>query len=285
MPTAVADVALAELVCALEDVRPDSLRSSLRSLRTDRVFARYLAESCLLRDGRGPGRRAETLRRVLRADPDERAELDRFVLDSAALAALRARRVFLGRELRHRARRADPTRPFRAASIGLGDHGPLLDLLSGPAAAPALLEATVVDVDEDGVTDALERARGSRTSAAVKGTVRDPRALDAELAVRSQDVVVLAAHLDFVATDEAEEVIGRAYDRLAPGGELLTGHWHDDLTPRDRLVLEGLLGWAPVFRRPRALARLVQTFARERGATVAGCLRGPNIFFVIQRPV
>ncbi len=285
MPTAVADVALAELVCALEDVRHDSLRSSFQGLRSDRAFATFLAESCLLRGGRGPGRRAETLRRALRDDPEERAELDRFVLDSTALAALRARRVFLGRELRHRERRADRSRPFRAASIGLGDHGALIDLLANPVPATAPVEAAIVDVDEEGVTDALDRARGEGGRATVRGASGDPRALDDELAPRSQDVIVVPAHLDFVSADDAAEVIRRAFDRLAPGGELLTGHWHDDLTPRDRLVLEGLLGWAPVFRRPRALARMVQGFAGERGATVAGCLRGPNIFFVIQRPV
>lgn len=287
MPTAVAEEALTELVCALEDVRDDALRSSVLTLLADRSFAPFTEASRLIRRGPVDLHRGEVLRRVLRHDSagsGRESELDRFLLDSVALSALRARRVFLVRELLNRWRHSSPRRAFRATSLGIGAHAELLELLAHESVQPVAVEATIIDADARGVEKTLERVRAQGLNGVVRGMVRDPsRFAGDDGALVPQDVILAPYQLDFLSDADATSMLDRALEGLAPGGELLTAHWHHDLTARDRLVVGGFLGWEPTFRKPRALARLIQGVARKCGATAVGLLRGPNLYFVIQR--
>ena len=286
MTPALADQALTELVSTLEDLHPDSLERSVGRLLEERAFRSFAAASRLLRSGRGPRPGVAALRAVMEATDEapEASDLDRFLLDSGALSALRARRVFLGRELMYRWRRSDPARPFRALSLGAGSHSELLELLAFDHVQSEDVEATVVDIDAASLGEVRQRAEQLGVDGSVRTIAADPRTFAAAgPTLPDQDVITCACQLDFMDDTDVDLVVSQAIDRLAPGGELLLAHWHDDLTAKDRLVLEGFLGWEPKFRSPRLVAHKVQQIAEERGVVLAGMLRGPNVYFVLQR--
>ncbi|MBI4878994.1 MAG: hypothetical protein HY812_04945 [Planctomycetes bacterium] len=154
----------------------------------------------------------------------------------------------------------------------------------GPEAAR--VEATLMDGDGGCLAAARAEAAqggfGARLATLHVDPVRasllgDPRG------IAPQDFLFSPGLLDFLPDEVAARCLDFAFRLLGPRGALVMAHYHRDLTAVDRLVMEWWLEWFPYFRTPRDIAALLSgTAVREEGE-VAGLLRGPNVYLVVER--
>lgn len=212
------------------------------------------------------------------------ALFDRLLLRSAPLSAVRARRVFLARELSFRYRMRDLTRPFRVLALGAGPDPEVVAFLRHARTDGAAVAVTLVDPDPDALERASRRLR-SAGAGRVEAVCADPVAISGDgdgSEVGRHDFVQIAHQLDFLPDELASRVLAYGYRRLARGGELVAGHLHHDLSPADRALLEWWLEWYPYYRAPREVGALVTTAGLEGGRAV-GLVRGPNVYVILQR--
>lgn len=214
------------------------------------------------------------------------ALFDRVLVESTPVSAMRARELFLRRELAFRFRMRDLSRPFRVLVMGAAAMPGALEAVKTACARGGASEVTLVDADES----ALECAAGAGSVPAgvrVEAIAADPvgLAFAEEHELPQQDLVLIPGHLDFAPDDVSARLLEYGYGVLASGGELLAGHFHRDLTALDRVLMEWWLEWYPYYRSPKEVGALVsKSGVRERGGRAAGMVRGPNVYVVVQRP-
>lgn len=263
----------------------------------DRVGERLavaVAESALLRAIRGR-REVGTLNfdalRLTFANTAQGDEplvvgFERFLLQSAPLSALRARRIFARRELAYRCRLHGEERPFQSLSLGAGPEPEGLEhLLERPAEA-ARLQVTLVDADKKALEQARARADAAGVGAALRCVAADPVRLalaggDAQPA--DLDFVCSLGGFDYLPDPLVVHCVEDAFQRLRPGGEILMAFYHRDLSAADRLIMEWWLHWFPYFRSGKDIATLLRRTSIPNNGRLAGMSRGPNYYVIIQK--
>ena len=272
--------------------RSPAERKEFRDHAFDRL-APVIAESALMRAVRGRrdsgSRSSEALVRALGNQPegDDNAVMgfERFLLGSTPLSALRARSIFMARELDFRFRQHDGE-TFSVLALGAGPRCEAIDLLRDLGPDADAVQVTLVDGDRRNLDAAVETVERDNLGGSLRCLHIDPIRLtlsDKELVGR-QDFIFSNGLLEYLPDPLAVGCLDYAFGRLRGGGELLFAHYHHDLGDADRLVLEWWLQWFPYFRDSKQIARLVRKTSIPGSGHLAGMSRGPNFYVVVQRP-
>lgn len=211
---------------------------------------------------------------------------DRLLVSSTPASALRARELFFAREMAFRYRVRDLSRPFRVLVMGAAAIPGVVDAAGRMNARGGAVELVLVDADEAALRSAVG-GQGPPPRVRIDSRAVDPvgLAFAEEEAEPLHDLVLISGHLDFAPDQIASRLLDFGFSSLSPGGELLAGHFHRDLTPLDRILMEWWLEWYPYYRSPKEVGALVsRAKVREQGGRAAGMVRGPNVYVVIQRP-
>ena len=188
--------------------------------------------------------------------------IDRWALDLSVVRAVRNRRGLLADAIRDVATRAARTagEPVLVTSLASGPAREILDVLTAPDAPP--IHATCVDVDDEAIAFATERARERRVSDHITfardNVIRLARGRG-RTSIPPQHLIYSVGLIDYLEDEHVVALLDWIHDRLRPGGTAIVGNM--DVANPDRAFMDHILEWRLIHRRADDLRAL---FARSR---------------------
>lgn len=190
--------------------------------------------------------------------------LDRCLLESWAIRALRGRRKIVAEEIR---KTVDAAGTARVMSIACGPATEIFDVFA-ELDDKARLEPTLIDVDFQALLHVSELAYGLGLKDQVSSTIKNLVYLAlgrGELEASDQDLVYSLGLIDYFNDNMVLRVIDHVHGVLRPGGRMLLGSFH----PRNpsKAFLDHVLEWPLIHRTEDELSHLYERSAFGRPAT------------------
>ncbi len=181
--------------------------------------------------------------------------LDRCLLETPAITALRNRRAILAEEIGKTLAEAGDS-AARVMSIACGPATEIFDVFEG-LEDPGRLESTLIDVDFQALLHISDRAQDRGLEDQVQTTVKNLVYLAlgrAVLDAPEQNLVYSIGLIDYFNDNMVVRVIDHIYSVLRPGGRVLLGNFH----PRnpDKALFDHVLEWTLFHRTEEDMHRL-----------------------------
>jgi CRP-like cAMP-binding protein/SAM-dependent methyltransferase len=209
--------------------------------------------------------------------------LDRCLLESSAIRALRGRRGIVVEEIRKTvdAAGAAGRGTARVMSIACGPATEIFDVFAA-LGDKSRLEPTLIDVDFQALLHVSELAYGHGLKDHVHSTVKNLVYLAlgrGELEAPEQDLVYSLGLIDYFNDNMVLRVIDHVHGVLRPGGRILLGSFH----PRNpsKAFLDHVLEWPLIHRTEDELSHLFERSAFARPATAVR-FEKQQIYFVAE---
>ncbi len=213
--------------------------------------------------------------------------LHRHPIQTTAADAVRNRRRMVARIVSER--RADrPGRRVRVMSVACGPACELRDMVRTPADAEGL---ELVLLDQDAAALAEAQANRDRLAAEVGAApplrlVQDSvrtmlRTRDLSSRWGRFDVIYTLGLFDYLTTRVARAVLGRLYELVLPGGELVVGNFHE--RNPTRAYMEYWMDWVLVYRREDELLDLARDLPGAQ-TSLSFDQTGIQIFLRLRKP-
>lgn len=233
---------------------------------------------------RGYGGDFSALELIYKNQPDGSGPLgpllDRCLLESSAIRALRARREIVAAEIRKTVD-ASAESPARVMSVACGPATEVFDVFAA-LGDKKRLEPTLIDVDFQALLHISELAYGHGLKDQVQSTVKNLVYLAlgrGALEAPEQDLVYSLGLIDYFNDNMVLRVIDHVHGVLRPGGRILLGSFH----PRNpsKAFLDHVLEWPLIHRTEDELSHLFERSSFGRAATAVR-FEEQQIYFVAE---
>jgi extracellular factor (EF) 3-hydroxypalmitic acid methyl ester biosynthesis protein len=179
--------------------------------------------------------------------------IHRHPIQTAAAQAVRNRRQLVAGHLKPRLAAHNEARRMRVMSVACGPAAELADIVRTPEDA-AKVEFVMLDQDPEALGEAVASAQSVSTRLKHNIPVRTIQE-SVRTMLRSPNLPEVWGRFDFVYTmglfdylqpPVARVVLGKLYDLLRPGGELVVGNFH--VANPTRVYMEYWMDWVLVYR-------------------------------------